>query len=61
MVAGFTQRDLAERVRTSQGTIYELERLTRGAYPKTIKKLCAALEVEPSDLLCAEIAEQEER
>lgn len=56
--ASLTQRDLAERVGTSQGTIHDLERLMRGAYPKTIKKLCTTLEVAPADLLCAETIEE---
>lgn len=53
MAAGLTQRDLAEKVGTSQGTIHELERLVRGAYPKTVRRLCVTLDVEPVDLLCA--------
>jgi DNA-binding Xre family transcriptional regulator len=57
--AGLTQRDLAERVGTSQGTVHDLECLMRGAYPKTIKKLCTALEVDPADLLCVETTEDE--
>ena len=28
--------------------------MSRGAYPKTLRRLCAALKVEPVDLLCAE-------
>ena len=52
MAAGLTQRELAEMVGTGQGTIHDLERQQRGAYPKTIRRLCAALDVEPADLIC---------
>jgi DNA-binding Xre family transcriptional regulator len=54
---GLTQRELAMLVGTSQGTITSLEDMSRGAYPKTLRRLCAALKVEPVDLLCAEAAE----
>ena len=57
--AALSQRDLAERIGTSQGTIHDLERLGRGAYPKTIRRLSGALGVDPADLLCAETAEDE--
>lgn len=57
MAAGLTQRQLAERLGAGQRTIHELERLNRGAYPKTVGRLCAALDVEPADLLSAEAAE----
>ena len=56
---GLTQKDLAATVGTSQGTIHDLERLLRGAYPKTIRRLCAALEVEPADLICAQATEED--
>jgi len=55
--AGLTQRELAMLVGSSQGTITSLELMSRGAYPKTLRRLCAALKVEPVDLLCAEAAE----
>jgi len=58
MAAGLTQRDLALAIGSNQATIHELERLLRGAYPKTIRSLCAALLVEPADLLCAEATEE---
>lgn len=57
--AALSQRDLAQSIGTSQSTIHDLEGLTRGAYPQTVRKLCAALEVEPADLLTAEPAEEE--
>ena len=55
--AGFSQRDLATAIGSNQATIHELERSLRGAYPKTVRSLCAALLVEPADLLCAEATE----
>ena len=58
ITAGLTQRELAMLVGTSQGTITSLETLERGAYPRTVKRLCAVLDVEPSDLLTAESTEQ---
>lgn len=59
MAAGLTQRGLAEAVGTNQGTIHSLERLDRGAYQTTVRRLCEALEVEPADLLCDGAAEDE--
>jgi transcriptional regulator with XRE-family HTH domain len=57
MAAGLSQRDLATAIGSNQATIHELERSLRGAYPKTVRSLCAALLVEPADLLCAEATE----
>ena len=48
---GLTQRDLAARADIGQGTITKLERLERGAYPKTLRKLSVALGVPPADLV----------
>ena len=59
MAAGLTQRDLALAIGSNQATIHELERSLRSAYPKTVRKLCEALNVEPADLLCAEASEQD--
>lgn len=56
--AALSQRDLAERIGTSQGTIHDLERQGRGAYPKTIRRLSAALGVDPADLLCVDTFEE---
>ena len=39
--------------KSSPGTIHDLEARKRGAHPKTVRRLCAALNVEPADLLCA--------
>src|SRR5215211_7619691 len=59
VAAGLTQRELAIAIGSNQATIHELERSLRGAYPKTVRKLCEVLNVEPVDLLCAEATEQE--
>jgi DNA-binding Xre family transcriptional regulator len=58
--AGLTQRQLAEMMGSSQTTVRKLERLSRGAYPKTIQRLCRALGVTPEDLLCGGNKEREE-
>lgn len=49
--AGLTQRELAARAGTGQGTVSKLEILRRGAYPRTIRKLSAALGVAPAALV----------
>lgn len=48
---GLTQRQLASRAGIGQGTITKLERMERGAYPKTLQKLAAASGVSPADLV----------
>jgi transcriptional regulator with XRE-family HTH domain len=48
---GFTQRELAELAGTTQGTVWQLEALHRGAYPRTVKRLCKALDITPEDLI----------
>ena len=48
---GLTQRQLAARAGTGQQTICKLETLRRGAYPRTLQKLAAALGVTPADLV----------
>jgi DNA-binding Xre family transcriptional regulator len=58
--AGLTQRQLAGMMGSSQNTVRKLERLTRGAYPRTIQRLCLALGVTPEDLLCGGGDKQEE-
>jgi transcriptional regulator with XRE-family HTH domain len=52
--AALSQRDLAKMIGTNQNTIQQLESQRRGAYPKTVSKLCQALGVEPADLMCIE-------
>ena len=51
--AGLTQRELARLIETNQTTISQLEKkyARRGAYMKTIQKLCRVLEVQPVDLI----------
>ena len=58
--AGLTQRQLAEMMDSSQTTVRKLERQSRGAYPKTIQRLCQVLRVTPDDLLCGSSNEREE-
>jgi DNA-binding Xre family transcriptional regulator len=58
--AGLTQRQLAEMMGSSQTTVRKLERQSRGAYPKTIQRLCRVLGVTPEDLLCGDSSKQEE-
>ncbi len=48
---GLTQRQLASRAGTGQQTICKLETLRRGAYPRTLQKLAAALGTSPADLV----------
>ena len=48
---GLTQRQLASQAGMGQGTVYKLETLRRGAYPKTLQKLAATLGVPPADLV----------
>src|SRR4051794_9594711 len=49
--AGLTQRELAGLIGSYQSTICALESQNRGAYPRTLRRLCEALGVEPGDLL----------
>jgi DNA-binding Xre family transcriptional regulator len=58
--AGLTQRQLAEMMGSSQTTVRKLERQSRGAYPRTIQRLCKVLGVTPEDLLCGGSDKQEE-
>jgi DNA-binding XRE family transcriptional regulator len=60
LAAGLTQRQLARMISSNQTTMRELECQSRGAYPKTIRKLCIALGVTPEVLLCGNSTEQEE-
>ena len=46
-----SQEDLAERSGVARDTISKLETGQRGAYPSTIRKLAAGLDVEPRMLL----------
>ena len=60
LATGLTQREVAERIGSNQTTVRELECQSRGAYPKTIRKLCVALDVTPEVLLCGGETEREE-
>ena len=51
---GLTQRQLGELAGVAHTTVQRLESLGRGAYPLTIRKLAAALGVDPSDLVGGE-------
>ena len=48
---GLTQRELGELASVAHTTVQRLESLGRGAYPQTVRKLAAALGVEPADLV----------
>jgi DNA-binding XRE family transcriptional regulator len=58
MMAALTQRELAERVQSSPGTVCDLENARRKAFPRTVRRLSRALNVEPADLLCAGAVEE---
>ena len=58
MSLALTQRELAQKIGSTQGAIHCLERQTRAAHPRTIRKLCAALGVNPTDLLTIEGGEE---
>jgi DNA-binding Xre family transcriptional regulator len=60
LARGLTQRQLADMMGSSQTTVRKLERLSRGAYPKTVQRLCTVLRVTPEDLLCESNTEREE-
>jgi DNA-binding XRE family transcriptional regulator len=51
MMAALTQRELAERIGSSPGTISDLENARRAAFPRTIRRLSRALDVEPAELI----------
>jgi DNA-binding XRE family transcriptional regulator len=48
---GLTQRQLGELAGVAHSTVQRLESLSRGAYPKTLRKLASALGLAPEDLL----------
>jgi transcriptional regulator with XRE-family HTH domain len=48
---GFTQRQLGELAGVAHTTVQRLESMSRGAYPSTVRRLAAALRVEPADLV----------
>jgi transcriptional regulator with XRE-family HTH domain len=48
---GLTQRQLGELADVAHTTVQQLESLSRGAYPQTLRKLATALGVAPEELL----------
>jgi transcriptional regulator with XRE-family HTH domain len=50
-LAVMSQEDLAEKSGVARDTISKLETGQRGAYPSTIRKLAAGLDVEPRMLV----------
>ncbi len=46
-------RELEEKSGVSYNTIWRLEDGRQGAHPRTLRKLAAALDVEPSELIKA--------
>jgi DNA-binding Xre family transcriptional regulator len=61
LAAGLNQRQLAEAIGSSQATVGQLERGDRGAYPKTILRLCEVLGVAPEDLLSGDGPDEPKR
>jgi transcriptional regulator with XRE-family HTH domain len=51
---GLTQRELGALAGVAHTTVQRLESMSRGAYPKTLRKLATALGVEPADLVSGE-------
>jgi transcriptional regulator with XRE-family HTH domain len=49
-----TQRQLGELAGVAHTTVQQLESLSRGAYPQTLRKLATALGVAPEELLHGE-------
>ena len=48
---GLTQRQLGELAGVAHTTVQQVESLSRGAYPQTLRKLASALGVAPEELL----------
>ena len=48
---GLTQRQLGELAGVAHTTVQRVESLGRGAYPQTVRKLAAALGVEPEAMV----------
>ena len=55
---GLTQRQLGELASVAHTTVQQLESLSRGAYPQTLRKLATALGVAPEELLQGESAQR---
>ncbi len=52
IVSGLSQAHLAREAHVSPTTVQQLEKMRRGAYSKTIRRLSGALGVKPIDLMC---------
>jgi ribosome-binding protein aMBF1 (putative translation factor) len=50
-LAALTQRELAGMIGSSPGTISDLENARRKAFPRTVRRLSRALDVEPAELI----------
>jgi DNA-binding Xre family transcriptional regulator len=61
LAAGLDQRQLAQAMGSTQATVGQLERGDRGAYPKTILRLCEVLGVAPEDLLSGDGPDEPKR
>ena len=61
LAAGLYQRQLAQAMGSSQATVGQLERGDRGAYLKTILRLCEVLGVAPEDLLSGDGPDEPKR
>lgn len=48
---GWSQEELGRHAGVSAGTVYQLENGRRGAYPATVRKLAAAFQIQPVDLV----------
>ncbi len=48
---GLSQRELGRQAKVASTTVYRLENRLRGAYPTTVRKLAAALEVSTAELV----------
>jgi transcriptional regulator with XRE-family HTH domain len=55
---GLTQRQLGAQAGVAHTTVQRLESMSRGAYPRTVRKLALALGVEPGDLVGGESAQR---
>jgi transcriptional regulator with XRE-family HTH domain len=51
---GLTQRQLGQLAGVAHTTVQQLESLSRGAYPHTLRKLASRLGVAPEELLHGE-------
>ncbi len=59
LASGYSPQELAQRADTGRGTVRSLERQERRAHATTIRRLSAALDVEPFDLLTTGATEGE--